>query len=186
MKLRQSHLALVIIKLRLIGEDFFLFQWHRKWNDWSLVGGHVEPNEENDWNLTAVREVEEELYPLKVDEDFIVCPLSEDPVSWGPVLSRSSAQSPTIYTAQWFVLRFLRDPTKALARLPVNDFLLISSQTIYGYKSRDGIAITDLCKYIPVALNAIPPSWPGQISQQEIPVQIWQSNRLSTLFHEKQ
>lgn len=184
MNLRQSHLSLVVVKLRLTGEDFFLFRWHRKWNDWSLVGGHVEPSEEGDWSLTAVREVEEELCPLREGEDFQVCPLSEKSVSWGPVLSRSSAQSPTIYTAKWFFLRFLRNPTEVLGRLPLKDFLLVSNQNIYDHRSKTSIPITDLCKHIPVELKIIPQSWTSQINKQDIPVQIWQSDYFSSSLHE--
>ncbi|HWO17848.1 MAG TPA: NUDIX hydrolase [Kofleriaceae bacterium] len=98
---------------------------HKKWHDWSLVGGHVEPDEKNDWARAAVRECNEELAPLRFGEDFTLLPLLDQPLRWGPLASRSASGEPTIYTAQVFALRFLRSPLECLGKLPAEEFRIV-------------------------------------------------------------
>jgi len=97
----------------------------RKWGDWTFVGGHVEPNEKNDWARAAVRECNEELAPLRYGQDFILLPLLDQPIRWGPMPSKSAGGEPTIYTAQLFALRFLKTPAECLSRLSPDEFRIV-------------------------------------------------------------
>ena len=87
---RHSDLALVLARVDVDGTPHWLLRRHAKWGDWSLIGGHVEPGEGDDWTLTAVREANEELEPLICGVDFVIEPLPLDVSSWGPVASRSA------------------------------------------------------------------------------------------------
>lgn len=138
--MRHSDLALVLVKLQINSEAHLLLARHHKWNDWSLIGGHVEVDEKNDWARAAVRECNEELHPLKYGTDFILIPLLEQPVHWGPTKSRSAGDEPTTYTAQLFALRFLKSPSECLARLPKDDFCAVPEAEIAGgAKNREGL-----------------------------------------------
>lgn len=122
--MRHSDIAYVLIRLRSEGKDCFMLHRHPKWGDWSLVGGHVEQGEEDDWLKTASREAEEELAPLTLGGDFTVEPLPVE-LRWGPCPSRSAGGMPTEYRARYFVLRFLKDPREILDVLPESEFRLI-------------------------------------------------------------
>lgn len=125
--MRKSTLALVLIRVDTDRPKLLLMR-HRKWNDWSLVGGHVEPEEKNDFAAAAARECNEELAPLKRGKDFVLLPLLLRPVQWGPVASKSAGGELTIYTAQFFELRFLCDPgacIDALFKAHPGDFRLV-------------------------------------------------------------
>jgi 8-oxo-dGTP pyrophosphatase MutT (NUDIX family) len=122
---RRSDLALVIARIAVDRDPHWLLRRHAKWGDWSLVGGHVEPDEHDDWLRTARREAEEELEPLRDGIDFTVAPMGTSATSWGPVASRSVAGRPTTYCVRWFVLSFLTDPADCLAKLSPDDFLLV-------------------------------------------------------------
>src|SRR5713226_8996652 len=102
--MRHSDLALVLIRLKIKAEAYVVLMRHDKWNDWSLIGGHVESDERNDWARAAVRECNEELGPLRFGVDFTLLPLLDQPVRWGPQASKSAGDEPTIYTAQLFAL----------------------------------------------------------------------------------
>jgi hypothetical protein len=127
---RHSDLALVLARVDIDGAPHWLLRRHEKWGDWSLIGGHVEPNETADWTLTANREANEELEPLECGIDFAIDPLPLATSSWGPVASRSAGGTPTLYRARWFLARFLRDPAECLRRLPPGDFALVSESDI--------------------------------------------------------
>lgn len=107
------------------GVPHWLLHRHRKWCDWSLVGGHVEPDERSDWMLTAMRESNEELDPLACGIDFAIDPLALPISAWGPVESRSAGGAMTTYRVRWFCARFLRDPTDCLQQLAREDFALV-------------------------------------------------------------
>jgi hypothetical protein len=121
---RHSNVAYVLAKLRVRGDDYALVHAHPKWGDWSLVGGHVEPTDQT-WHAAATREVEEEMAPLRQGRDVSVEPLNVEPSQWGPVLSRSASMRPTSYRAEWYLLRFITDPLKSLAKLPASEFRLV-------------------------------------------------------------
>jgi 8-oxo-dGTP pyrophosphatase MutT (NUDIX family) len=127
---RHSDLALVLARVDVDGTPHWLLRRHAKWGDWSLIGGHVEPGEGEDWTLTAVREANEELEPLTCGVDFVIEPLPLDVSSWGPVASRSADGAPTRYRARWFLARFLRDAAECLRRLPLGEFALVPEADI--------------------------------------------------------
>jgi 8-oxo-dGTP pyrophosphatase MutT (NUDIX family) len=122
---RHSDLAFVVARIAVDREPYWLLRRHAKWGDWSLVGGHVEDDERDDWLRAARREADEELDPLRVGVDFEVEPMATSATSWGPVASRSVAGTPTTYCVRWFVLSFLADPADCLAKLSPDDFLLV-------------------------------------------------------------
>lgn len=126
---RTSEIACILVRVRVAGRDWLLLRRHEKWGDWSIVGGHVEPDERSNWLRTAIREAEEELEPLRFGVDFALDPLSGGPSEWNEI-SRSAGGVPTLYKAQWFSLRFLQDASSALARLPADDFLLVETTRI--------------------------------------------------------
>lgn len=127
-----SDLALVLARFDVDDSPHWLLRRHPKWGDWSLVGGHVEPGETENWSLTAVREANEELEPLVHGIDFVIEPLTPALSSWGPVASRSAGGTPTHYRARWYQARFLRDPAECLRRLPHDDFALVPESDIVG------------------------------------------------------
>jgi hypothetical protein len=129
--MRQSDLALILIRLMYDGEPHLLLNRHKKWGDWSLPGGHVEPEERGAWWRTAAREADEELAPLRTDVDFILSPLTDilKPMTWGPVESRSAGE-PTMYRAQVFLLQFMREPLACIEQLPASEFQLVRESEI--------------------------------------------------------
>jgi hypothetical protein len=130
--MRHSDLALVLVKLKIKSEAYFVLARHEKWKDWSLIGGHLESDERNDWARAAMRECNEELFPLRFGEDFILLPLLDQPIRWGPTQSRSAGNEATIYTAQLFALRFLKEPTDCLARLSRDQFRVVPESEVIG------------------------------------------------------
>lgn len=139
--MRTSDLALVLIRLTIRDQPHLVLIRHRKWGDWSLVGGHLEPEERADWARAARRECNEELSPLRYGTDFTLLPLLDQPVRWGPVPSRSAGDVPTIYTAQFFALRFLRPPAECLAQLRADDFRIVPESELTIVTSSDDLPL---------------------------------------------
>jgi len=138
--MRHSDLALVLVKLRIKSEAYFVLARHNKWKDWSLIGGHVESGERNDWARAAVRECNEELFPLRFGEDFILLPLLDQPIRWGPTESKSAGNESTIYTAQLFALRFLKEPSECLSRLSRDEFRVVpESEVVRAETQKQGM-----------------------------------------------
>jgi len=165
--MRHSDLALVVIRLRVNAESVHVLIRHKQWNDWSFVGGHVEPHEKNEWARAAVRECNEELAPLKYSEDFTLIPLLDQPLRWGPVHSLSAGGELTTYTAQLFSLRFLRAPAECLAKLSARDFRLVRESELVSSR-HDSDAVTAR------AINRVDRSavaWDGALSSLPLPTQ---------------
>jgi len=139
--MRHSELSLVLIRLKVNSESHHVLIRHKKWRDWSFVGGHVESHEKNDWARAAVRECNEELAPLVFGRDFTLLPLLDQPLRWGPVPSKSADNEPTLYTAQIFALRFLKSPAECLARLPMDEFCLVRESELVD-RTRNSNALT--------------------------------------------
>jgi 8-oxo-dGTP pyrophosphatase MutT (NUDIX family) len=161
MTLRHSRISVVLFLLDIDGKPHLLLLRHLRWGDWSLVGGHIEGSETP--LETAVRETEEELAPLRVGTDIRVAPLVTDPVTWGPVLSRS-AGAPTRYTVWFHYGVFLVDPTLALAR--VHDARLGYVATGALTQMRWPRNITNILARLRAVegFSRVPPAWPGPIS----------------------
>jgi 8-oxo-dGTP pyrophosphatase MutT (NUDIX family) len=172
--IRQSTLSFVLIKLRLGDRDHFMFEKHSKWGDWGLVGGHAEPGEEGNWLLTATREANEELAPLRAGSDFVLSSLLEEPITWGPVPSRSAGGQMTKYTAQYFVLSFRVAPERALKRLMSDRFLLVPQAHLENGQWEPDVADTlaELARTMFDGLSAIPLSWSDSLNEDEVHVQV--------------
>ena len=123
--MRHSKVVYILIRLRMNDRDHVVIQRHRKWGDWSFVGGHVEPHEETNWDLAAARAVEEELAPLRVGRDVQLVPLDHTPSTWGPVSSRSHKGKPTVYHARWYALQFLVDRDYGLENFDWTNLMLV-------------------------------------------------------------
>jgi hypothetical protein len=167
--MRHSELAHVVIRVPFGKQRYLLLRKNRKWHDWSLVGGHVEPGEEGDWACTAIRECEEELAPLKYMTDFIVVPLLRQPIRWGPVASRSAHGALTCYTAQLFALEFRRSPEECLARLPSEDFLMMPEERVPYANSGAGF-LDVIRRGLPTGFSQVPVSWQGTIDRAKISI----------------
>jgi hypothetical protein len=139
---RRSDIAYIVARFMLNNRRYLLLRKHPKWGDWSLVGGHVEDYEKRDWARAAIREAEEELDPLTFRRDFILLPLLREPVTWGPVPSKSAQGALTKYTAQFFALRLTADPEQSLSRLPVDEFVLFDESEIDRTGAANGALAT--------------------------------------------
>ena len=151
MTTRHSDLSLIVIRLLVDSQRCHLLIRDQTWDDWSLVGGHVEPDERNDWARAARRECQEEIAALVSDEDFVLLPQLEQPMRWGPVPSRSAGGAPTTYRAQVFLLRFLRSPR--LAGLPASEFRLVPEAEL----------TSNLVARIVAVIPAMPLSWDAAV-----------------------
>lgn len=156
---RRSDVAYVLARLRAQGRDYLLLHAHRKWGDWSLVGGHVEAWEAHDWREAAAREVQEEMAPLRSGADFSVEPLDVDPSEWGPVPSRSAGGALTKYKVRWFVLRFKSDPCALLGKLPSSEFKLVPIEQASALSSIAKRAVDVL----PAGWHSLPLAWDGDL-----------------------
>lgn len=130
---RQTDVAYILAKLRIAGVDHLLLRAHRKWGDWSLVGGHVEPTDTS-WLRTAEREAQEEMAPLRFGNDFEIVPLTLPESEWGPVPSRSAGGTPTRYRARWYLLRFTANPVELLKKLPRSEFALVPVSSLERFE----------------------------------------------------
>lgn len=170
---RHSDLALVLAKLDVDGEVCLLLNRHKKWGDWSLVGGHVEPGEEQDWAITARREATEELAPLAPERDFLVATQAVAHHKWGPVPSRSAGHVPTTYEARYHCLKFLADPQSCLARLPAEDFVLVPLDEL-EHRTSD-LQISEVVKHLIEAgrlLQALPLSSDRALHRVDIAIPV--------------
>jgi len=152
--------------MRFEGRHYWLLKRHEKWGDWSFVGGHVEAHEFSDWLVTARREAEEELAPLRCGIHFDVRPLSTSESVWGPELSRSTGGIPTEYHARWYFLVFLIDALECLCALPRYEFILVDEDRLFSGKEREvSSLVARLREALPNGLAAVPFAW----SQPELP-----------------
>lgn len=154
---RRSRIAYVVAKLRVQGQDYLLLNAHRKWGDWSLPGGHVEPFDADFW-AAAVRETTEELEPLRYGEDLEVQREQLTGSEWGPVSSSSAAGALTLYQAAFHFLRFKTDPRECLERLPPDEFRLVRLRDLASSTDVASI-IARLGQLLPGGLTSLPLSW---------------------------
>jgi 8-oxo-dGTP pyrophosphatase MutT (NUDIX family) len=154
---RRSRIAYVVAKLRIRGQDYLLLNAHRKWGDWSLPGGHVEPDDADFW-AAAVRETSEELEPLRYGEDLEVQREQLTCSEWGPVPSTSAGGALTLYQAAFHVLRFKTDPQRCLERLPEGEFSLLPLRELDS-SSNIASVVRRLSELLPGGLQSLPLSW---------------------------
>ena len=160
--MRNVSLAHVVVKLEFTDGCFYLLHKNKKWGDWSLVGGHVEPGEEGEWVRTAYREAEEEMSPLQHKKDFLLVPLLTAPITWGPRRSKSAGGQPTKYCANFFRLIFRRDPVDFLKKLG-DDFALVAESEVER-RTDIGELVTTLSRQLPGGIAAVPPAWRSPVS----------------------
>jgi 8-oxo-dGTP pyrophosphatase MutT (NUDIX family) len=154
---RRTDVAYVLVKLRVRGAEHLLLNAHRKWGDWSLIGGHVEPSD-SDWHAAAVREASEELAPLRYGEDIEVGPDEIGRLEWGPVASRSAGGALTEYRARCYALRFKSDPRACLSRLSDSDFVLLQTSELAN-EPRVSSVVERAARLLPGGWSELPLAW---------------------------
>ena len=167
--MRTSNVVYVLIRLPTADGPALLLRRHEKWGDWSLVGGHVEADELDDWSLAAEREATEELEPLVTGRDFVVNPITPVPITWGPEASRSAQGERTIYHIQYFTLEFLRDPAELLRRLPPQEFLLVLEHQLGATEHALGSPVHRARRFIEGGLEAVPRAWSSVLDPRTLP-----------------
>lgn len=167
--MRTSNVVYVLIRLPTADGPALLLRRHEKWGDWSLVGGHVEEHELEDWSLAAEREATEELEPLITGRDFVVTPVTPVPITWGPEASRSAQGERTIYHIQYFTLEFLRDPAELLQRLPPQEFLLVLEHQLGATEHALGSPVHRARRFIEGGLEAVPRAWADVLDPRALP-----------------
>jgi 8-oxo-dGTP pyrophosphatase MutT (NUDIX family) len=166
--MRHSNVAYVLIRVPTLDGPALLLRRHEKWGDWSLVGGHVEDDELDDWALAATREASEELEPLVAGEDFVVVPVHGEPLTWGPEPSRSARGERTIYRIQYYSLAFLRDPIALLGRLPAAEFLLVPERELGTTRHALGSPVHRARHSFQGGLEAVPRAWAQELDPQAL------------------
>lgn len=168
--MRHSSIAFVFVSFNIEGERTMLLRANWKWKDWSFVGGHVEPGEENDWRVTAVRETQEEMPPLRESEDFVV----EDTravLSW-TAPSKSAAGELTQYKVRCFVLLFKRDPRELLHRLKSDEFIVASESWLKTCPLHVGETVVRVLHEVENRFGSLRLSWPDPIRSDELPFSV--------------
>ena len=159
-----ARVALVVIKLRIDGENHLLMRRDSHWEDVNFIGGHEEPEDRSNLENTARRELLEEVPFFKTIKAFRLAPLTKE-FEHGPVFSRS-AGCPVKYTLRFFLLEFTEQPEHTLLNRLLTDEtlnLLISSRELSEncYRMTSLIAVLDLA--LNQGFNNIPLSWPYDI-----------------------
>jgi hypothetical protein len=166
--MRHSNVVYILIRLSVADGPSLLLRRHEKWGDWSLVGGHVEEWEMDDWGLAAAREASEELEPLVNGQDFVVAPIHPEPITWGPEPSRSAQGQRTIYRIQYYSLTFLRDPVVLLRRLPASEFLLVPERELGSTEHTFGRPVHRAYRFLQGDRN-VPRAWHEKLDLQALP-----------------
>lgn len=174
--MRQSNVVYVLIRLPMRSGVALLLHLHEKWGDWSLVGGHVEDDERDDWAAAARREASEELEPLAAGRDFEVTPIHAEPFTWGPEASRSARGERTIYHIQYFALTFLRDPVALLEQLPAGKFMLVDERALEHHAPALGSPVRRAHRYLEGGLEAVPPAWSEPLDEGALSALTWASS----------
>jgi hypothetical protein len=104
----KSRLGLVVIKLSVGSEPFFLMRLNAKWKDVNFIGGHEKERDGQNLGRTARRELWEEVPPVRGRDDFTLEPLTQV-VHYGPILSRSRGNE-VEYELQFFLLKIGQSP----------------------------------------------------------------------------
>ncbi|MFV8750995.1 NUDIX domain-containing protein [Nannocystaceae bacterium ST9] len=159
----------VIIRFSTMAGPSVLLRHHEKWGDWSLVGGHVEPWEMDEWGLAATREANEELEPLVAGKDFLVTPIHNEPITWGPEPSRSAQGMRTVYHIRYYALAFLSDPIPLLGQLPTSEFLLVPEREIHSSQYSIGKPVHRARRVLSGGLEAVHPAWNEDIDLRSLP-----------------
>lgn len=166
---RVSNVVYILIRVLTAAGPSLLLRRHKKWGDWSLVGGHVEESEINHWSDAAEREATEELEPLVNGRDFVIQPIHNKPITWGPEPSRSAQGQRTIYHVQFYTLTFRRDPAELLSRLPADDFKLVSEHELESVDTSLGKPVHRAREFFHGNLDVVPPAWDKDLDPITLP-----------------
>lgn len=142
---RHSHIVYAVARFRVDDHVLWLLRRHPKWGDWSLVGGHVEDDEREDWDRAIRREVDEEMEPLQVGAELVIVPVAADPLVFRRV-SQSAGGVETEYTVRWYGLSFRGDVDAALRALPREDFVFVDEEDLP--RGIEGVA--DVTRFAPL------------------------------------
>lgn len=171
--MRRSYVVYILVRLASPEGGWLLLRRHEKWGDWSLVGGHVESWEMDDWSAAAAREAREELDPLREGKDFAIRPIQSSPISWGPEPSRSARGERTVYHVQYYTLAFLNEPIQLLSQLPSKDFLLIPENTIRSSPHALGRPVYMAHQIFANGLASAPLAWQEALNTKDLPAGLY-------------
>ncbi len=175
---RHSNVVYVLIQLPTANGPSLLLRRHEKWGDWSLVGGHVEKDEIDDWLRAAAREATEELEPLVSGQDFVIEPVTTGGrITWGPEPSRSAQGQRTIYHIEYYTLKFLHDPVELLRRLPAAEFRLVSERELESTDDVFGKPVRQAQEFLYGHPDAVRPAWDMVLDLQALPPNMQPSRR---------
>ena len=166
---RISRCVFVVVKLHLDGEDYVLMRQNTRWKDLNFIGGHVEDKDARNFERAAKRELLEEVPPFR-GIPFKLQPLT-DKITHGPVDSRS-AGCMVEYELQFYLMKFLSDPSAELSRIgPRSKNLFVKQRDIlasHGFRISELLGVLD--KSLSGGLKSLPHSWSEDIctaSQQK-------------------
>jgi 8-oxo-dGTP pyrophosphatase MutT (NUDIX family) len=149
--------AFVVCRFDADGEPRIVLMKDPKWGDYTLIGGHEEPEDHNSLETTARRETLEELGCSQDSSDFKLWPLTGE-IRFGPTWSKS-ARRMKVYTFKYYGIRFSSDPL-------VNDgynkagFLLkfFSADELMKHTTLSNVVKVFLAAY-QKGLDGVPLSW---------------------------
>lgn len=162
-EIRQSRVALVVVKLKVRGKPYFLMRKNRAWGDVTFIGGHTKDRESETLRRAAYRELLEEVPPLRSARGLKIEPLTPQ-LPHGPVESLS-AKTTVMYDLQFFLVRFRQTPDKLIASLGPRSLNVLVRQSDLLEPNRHKIAsLVHLLKdSYEGGLPAIPYSWPEDL-----------------------
>jgi len=163
--MRISKAAYGIIKHRFYSEDLYLLQRNAAWGQrFNFISGHQEMEDHGDFATTMVREVQEELSPLKYEREFILRTISEKPFE--STASSMSAKVETKYIFFVFQIFFLVTPLRIamLWESHGSPNRWFSEEELRNGLGRDGEQITpfpvsQIIEFIPGGLTGLPDSF---------------------------
>ncbi len=154
--MNQSNIVYALIKLKINGKDLLLLRYNKKWKDFSFVGGHVEKDEEDNWEKAIIKEIEEELPHSQFGYNFKVSPYTKK-LFLPDRISKTTGKM-TRYSVQWYHLNFIKNPLIFVEKL---DFLPIFY--LYDWKDLDDCNVGSIIKHFHIEIELydnIPYSWP--------------------------
>jgi len=162
-ELKQSRVALVVIKLKFRDTPYYLMRNNKAWGDVSFVGGHVDERDADSLERAAHRELLEEVPSLKCERSFDLNILTPQ-LDYGPVYS-ASAKTQVVYDLQFFLLLFHQTPESVITSLRKRSMnvLLAQSELLQPTRYKVATLVEILNNQYPGGLSAIPYSWPRNL-----------------------
>jgi hypothetical protein len=120
-----SRIGFVVLKFRFSDDRFYLLRKNEKWNDFNFIGGHENERDHGNLRRAADRELKEEV-PAGRNIPYSLVGLTPI-LQVGPYFSRS-AQKNVLYHVQFFLVKFVADPTPVLRSISVRSKNRLVSQ----------------------------------------------------------